>query len=163
MAIDDLKKAQDAGWVLVGATDKYSICRCPSYGCGVKLRIPYGTTPQRCDPGLSRDPISEPVGSYDELRRKLRHRREEMLLSIPEVEDIAGLTVDHIKKAEKDNPSRIPEFDTLVLWAQALGFELVLRHSGLPNLGIRFIDDTRRWRPRRKKMRDRLRRERGEA
>ena len=162
MSVDDLKKAQAAGWMVEGALEDGILCRCPSHGCGLRVKIKYGAPIQQCDPGLSRHPADRPIGSYEEVRQLLRERREDLLLSIPEVEEIAGLTKDHLAKAEKDNPSRLPELDTILVWAQALGFEMVLRPTPLSNMGLRLIDETGRYRSRRVRARDRRRRARQE-
>lgn len=157
MSVDDLKRAQKAGWIIQGVDDEGILCRCPSSGCGLQVRIKYGGPVQHCDPGLTRDPRSIPVGSYDDVRRILRDRREELLLTIPEVEEIAGTTKDHLAKAEKENPSRVPGFDIIAEWAEALGYEIVLRPAQLSSLSMRLIAETRRYRRRRLQERARRR------
>lgn len=158
---DDLKEIQKAGWMVLGTLEDGVLCQCPSFGCGLKVKIKRGAKPQQCDPGLSRHPADRPIGSYEDARQLLRERREDLLLSIPEVEEIAGLTKDHLAKAEKDNPSRLPELDTIVVWAQALGYEIVFRPTQLSNMGLRLIAETSRYRGRRLQERDRRRRARG--
>lgn len=160
MALDDLLKIQRAGWIIESVDDYGTFCRCPSFGCNVRVKIKHGANVRACDPGLNRNPWDVPIGSYEDLRKFLRERREELLLTIPEVEDIAGLTADHLKKAEKDNPSRLPELGTIVLWAQSLGYEVVLRPTQLSKMGLRLIDETSRFRGRRVRERSRRRRQR---
>jgi len=162
MAVDDLKKAQRAGWIIEGADDDGMLCRCPSAGCGLRVKIKYGGPIQSCDPGLNRDPRAVPIGSYDDVRRLLRERREDLLLTIPEVEEIAGVTKDHFAKAEKENPTRTPGVDIIAEWAAALGYEIVMRPAQLSPLSLRLIDETRRYRPRRLQERARRRRSRQE-
>lgn len=160
MAVDDLKRAQRAGWIIEGVSDDGMLCRCPSAGCGLRVKIKYGASIQSCDPGLSRDPRAIPVGSYEDVRKLLRERREDLLLTIPEVEEIAGITKDHIAKAEKENPTRTPGLDIIAEWAAALGYEIVLRPTQLSALSLRLIDETRRYRGRRVQERERRRRQR---
>lgn len=160
MSVDDLQKAQRAGWIIEGCDDDGMLCRCPSAGCGLRVKIKYGGPIQSCDPGLNRDPRSIQIGSYEDVRKILRDRREDLLLTIMEVEDIAGLTHGHLMKAEKENPTRTPGLDIIAEWAAALGYEVVLRPTQLPKLSLRIIDETRRYRGRRLQERARRRRDR---
>jgi transcriptional regulator with XRE-family HTH domain len=160
VSVDDLKRAQRAGWIIEGVDEDGMLCRCPSHGCGLRVKMKFGGPIQTCDPGLNRDPRSVPIGSYEDVRVLLRERREDLLLSIPELEEIAGLTKDHIAKAEKENPTRTPGFDLLSVWAQALGYEFVLRPAQLSPLSLRTIVETRQYRGRRLLERARRRRER---
>jgi transcriptional regulator with XRE-family HTH domain len=152
MSLKDLKKVQDAGWLIIASDDGGVLARCPSHGCGLKVRIPYGTNVQSCDPGLSRSPTDMPVGSFEDLRLFLQSRREELGLSISEIESISGLSVDHVAKAEKENPARLPNVDTVIYWANALGFEVVLRPAELSAMALRIIAETRPLQPRRRKL-----------
>ena len=152
MSLEDLERIQKAGWMIVAADDERTLARCPAYGCGLKVNIPHGSSVQACDPGLSRDAWDIPIGNYEDIRLVLKDRRQELLLTIPEVEDIAGLSVDHIAKAEKKDPARKPTIETMIYWAQALGFEILLRHTGMPKKTLRFIDETRPMSPRRRQM-----------
>lgn len=161
MALDDLKNIQRNGWIIESVDDEGTFCRCPSFGCNLRVKIKHGTNVRSCDPGLTRNPTEVQIGSYEDLRMFLRKRREQLLLTIPEVEEIAGLTAYHIAKAEKDNPSRLPELGTIILWSQALGYDVVLRPTQLSTMTLRFIDETRRFRGRRVQERDRRRRARG--
>lgn len=160
MSVDDLKRAQRAGWMIEGVTDDGILCRCPSAGCGLRVKMKFGGPIQHCDPGLYRDPRSIPIGSYEDLRCVLRDRREDLLLTIMEVEDIAGLTHGHLLKAEKENPTRTPGLDIISEWAAALGYEIVLRPTNLPQLSLRIISEIRQNRGRRLQARARRRRER---
>jgi transcriptional regulator with XRE-family HTH domain len=65
-----------------------------------------------------------------------RQRRHQLGLSIVEVEDCAGLTADHIAKAETGRPVNI---DTAISWLGALGYEIVLRPVDLPAITLRFV------------------------
>lgn len=83
------------------------------------------------------------VRDYEDLRVFLRDRRNALVLNIPEVEEMAGMTKDMLAKCEKDNPSKIPNIQTLIEWANSLGYDLVLRHSTLPPKSVRYIVDSR--------------------
>ncbi|MFW8636972.1 helix-turn-helix domain-containing protein [Cribrihabitans pelagius] len=87
--------------------------------------------------------LDRKVGSYDGARMALRARREALGLTISEVEELAGATVDHLAKAEKDGSSKLPNAQLLLEWAQALGYEVVLRPTELPAYTRRVICYTR--------------------
>lgn len=150
MSMDDLKRVQRAGWLIVASDEDKTIAKCPANGCGLCVSIPHGAKVQSCDPGLVRAPSDIPVGNFEDLRQVLRDRRRELLLTIPETESVSGLSVDHIAKAEKENPVRLPNVDTVIYWAGALGFELVLRPTGLPPAALRIISETRQFAKRRR-------------
>jgi len=143
MSMDDLKAVQAAGWTLIATDGDSTLAACPSFGCGVKVRIPHGKRVLSCDPGLNRGPRDIPIGSYEDMRKALRLRRQELELAIPEVEHIAGLARDHLAKAEKPNPTKLPNVDTTLWWAAALGYEVVLRPVDLPDIALRIISETR--------------------
>lgn len=143
MAYDDLKKCQAAGWLVVGATDTHALCKCPSFGCGLKFSVPYGTNPPRPEKMVGRDPSEKRIESSDEMRKFLRYCRQERLLSIPEIEQLAGLAHGHIAKAEKDDPSRRNlSIETVLYWAGALGYDLVLKPSAMPNASLRVLAES---------------------
>jgi len=56
MSMDDLKAVQAAGWTLIATDGDSTLAACPSFGCGVKVRIPHGKRVLSCDPGLNRGP-----------------------------------------------------------------------------------------------------------
>ena len=80
---------------------------------------------------------------FADIQNFLKSRRDELALSIAEIEEIIGLSKDHLAKMEKQNPSRTPSTDILIEWAQALGFELVFRPTPMTSYAIRTICDTR--------------------
>jgi transcriptional regulator with XRE-family HTH domain len=143
MVVDRIKDAQRKGWVVVAVDKSEIILRCPSHGCGLKAKFPAGKRIPSVDPCASRNPVDIPVGSYPDIQRELKERREELCLSISEVEEAAGLAHGHIGKAEKENPDRTPQIGTLLLWMQALGYELVLRRSDLTPYTARLIEGSR--------------------
>lgn len=87
----------------------------------------YGGFVPAIDPGCRRDPMDVQVATYDDIRRQLRTARESLLLTIREVEDIAGLEPDPLAKVERDGTKKIPNVQTLSDWAGSLGFEIVQR------------------------------------
>jgi transcriptional regulator with XRE-family HTH domain len=149
-----LKECEDAGWHLEFVGDDFVVGKCPSVGCGLRAKLDQDRAVPCADPGRRRDVLDLKVGSYDEARTVLRERRETLGLTISEVEELAGATVDHLAKAEKDGPSKVPNAQLLLEWAQALGYEVVLRPTELPALTRRVICDTRdRLEARRKRFR----------
>ncbi|WP_010137575.1 helix-turn-helix domain-containing protein [Oceanicola sp. S124] len=136
-----LQKAQEAGWVIEAVHEDSCIVRCPVDGCGMRARVrAKGDVPPRIN---DRVPSNYPVGSFDDARQILRDRREDLALSIVEVEEAAGLTKDHLAKIERDRDGRVPNLDTFIYWANALGFDLVLRPADLPRKTQSMICDTR--------------------
>jgi len=136
-----LRQVQTAGWQIAGATETAIIAACPTDGCSVRVTFTAGQ-PVRfaCKPSQNADCV---VGSFDAGRNVMRKRRLELALTIKDVEDIAGIAVDFLAKFEKDNPSKIPNAQTFIEWAQALGYDVVLRRSTLPLYALRLIADTR--------------------
>lgn len=138
-----LKQCEDAGWHIEAAGDDFVIGKCPSVGCGLRAKLEQGKAVPCADPGRRRDILDQKAEFYDDARMILRARREGLGLTIREVEEIAGAGVDHLAKAEKDDPTKIPNAQLLIEWAQALGFEVVLRPTELPAYTRRVICDTR--------------------
>jgi hypothetical protein len=83
------------------------------------------------------------IGNYDDLRGVLWNWRHELRFSILEVEEISGLSTDHIAKAKKENPVRQPNLDLVLPRAHALGYDLVLRPRDMTPYALRVIAQTR--------------------
>ena len=64
-------------------------------------------------------------------------------MTIRELEEVAGLEPDLLAKVERDGTKKIPNVQTLLDWAGALGFELVLRPVPMTALALRTIVETR--------------------
>lgn len=69
--------------------------------------------------------------------------------TIRDAEVVAGIAEDHLAKFERDNwqelppqARKLPNIDTMVEWAGALGYEVVLRHKGLPPMGLSKVAET---------------------
>lgn len=138
-----LKEVEQNGWRIEKVTDQFVIGRCPSVGCALRAKLDKNASIPPVDPGARRNRTDITIDGYDALRVALRSRREEICLTIKELEEIAGAATDHLAKAEKDQPTRIPNAMLLLEWIQALGYEVVLRPGELPAYTRRVICDTR--------------------
>ncbi len=135
---DLLKRAQAAGWLVLRNDAQGAIGACPREGCGVTVRLmPDRPVPSACAPQTGLNDVL--VGSNEDARVALRARRQQLGLSLHDVDEITGLTVDHVAKAEKPNPSKAMGMDLLPIWAAALGYEVVLRPRALPPLALRIL------------------------
>jgi transcriptional regulator with XRE-family HTH domain len=137
-----LRNVQNAGWIIQFVDDDKVLAKCPRAGCSLKAVLKDGdNVPETCAVGPSLTEIT--IGCYDDARKFLRQRRDDLVLSIKDVEEVAGMTVDMLAKVEKDNPSKIPNFIFVLEWAQSLGYDLVLRPGNLPNYALRTIAESR--------------------
>lgn len=141
MDVPFLRKVQDAGW-LIDRVDKNSVdAACPREGCSLRVKLRQGAAiPTACGGGASDERI---IQNFEDARVVLLHRRQRLALSISDVEHIAGMTPDYLAKFGKENPSKIPNAQTFLEWAQALGMEVVFRPARLPMIGLRQVADTR--------------------
>jgi transcriptional regulator with XRE-family HTH domain len=142
MDADFLKAVQRASWLIMAADEDHVIARCPRAGCTLTVKLrPGGVIPQTCksEPDLA----ETVVRSFEDARLFLRARREDLCLSIRDIEEIAGVATDHLAKWEKDANLRIPNTGIFLEWAASLGYEVVLRPVALPPVALRAIIDTR--------------------
>lgn len=141
MKPEDLKAIQQAGWAIVGADEESCVVKCPTKGCQMRARFKRdGSVPNRDVPAHSWD---QTVRSFDDVREALKARRQELGLTIAEVEHISGISADYLAKFEKTEHLRRPGVGTMIDWSTALGMEVVLRYGDLPAVTIRWIADTR--------------------
>jgi transcriptional regulator with XRE-family HTH domain len=157
-----LRSVQDAGWLISSANQQYVLAECPNAGCGMTALLKRGTViPQACQ-GPSR--LKEvALDSFQHGRVELRRRREEMALTIKDLEEIAGAAGDHFAKAEKDDPSKVPNAQIFIEWAHSLGYDVVLRPGRpLTPLATRIIADSRDRAAARWHMQGHLRAQRGQ-
>ncbi len=140
MKMATLIEAQDKGWLLEDSDAAVVHVACPRAGCGLTLTLREGEPIPSCATGEAQEVI---VATHEDARRFLRARREQLGLSISDVEHLAGLASSHLLKAEKDNPARKVELDTLTLWANALGYAVALVPAPLHSATLRLIADTR--------------------
>lgn len=135
---DFLRKVQGLGWLIERVERNSCVAKCS--GCSLRLRLyPRGAVPLR-EPV---DGAGRVVESMDEVRSVLKDRRDELLLSIGEVEEAAGMAVDHLAKFEPQGAARTPTVPILIYWAQALGYDVVLRPRPLPGKTLAQIESTR--------------------
>lgn len=138
-----VREVQKAGWHVESVTSDDVVARCPSVGCGLRAKLAQSSKIPVVDPACRRSAVDLPVHDFDDIRKALRTRREELALTIREVEEIGGITVDYLAKFEKDEPSKYPNAMLLIEWAQTLGYEFVLRPADMTPYAIRTICDTR--------------------
>ena len=139
-----LEQIQDAGWHLEQVGQRQVIARCPAEGCGMRALLSSGAPVPKVDPNNARFGLDRPVEHYHDFRRILRERRESLGLRIGDVEEVSGVGTDYLRKAEKEDPTKIPNFQTALDWAQSLGYEIVLRPGTISDrLSLRTICDTR--------------------
>lgn len=137
-----LRNVQKAGWQIMSADTISATVACPRAGCSLKVRLKDGAKiPQAC---IAAPDLSEvTITTYNDARVFLHGRRVSLGLTIKELEEVAGVTVDHLAKAEKSNPSRHPNMEIMIEWATALGYEIVLRPAQMPSMALRYIADSR--------------------
>ncbi|MDF3426580.1 helix-turn-helix transcriptional regulator [Sulfitobacter sp. KE29] len=138
-----VKDVQMAGWSIQAVSEDAVIGKCPSAGCNLHAQLQPGAAIPAVDPGCRRNPIDAKIKTYDDIRRAFRKRRENLLLTIRELEEVAGLEPDLLAKVERDGTKKIPNVQTLLDWAGALGFELALRPVPMTPLALRTIVETR--------------------
>ena len=137
-----LADVERAGWFIQAVDEGSVIAACPRSGCALRTKLKAGTKPPETSrPGP--DLASVRMQTFDNGREFLRDRRVALGLNIKEVEEIAGAATDHLAKAEKDNPSRIPNVEIFLEWATSLGIQVWLVPGDLPPYTRRVIVETR--------------------
>lgn len=137
-----LDEVQRAGWIVKEASDEAVLGGCPRPGCGLKVALKPGVPiPKTCS-GEDAVALVE-VRTFDDARKFLRERREDLGLSIKEMEEICGIAADFAAKFEKDDPSKIPNAQTFIEWAQGLGYVVFLKPGKLSSLAMETIAITR--------------------
>lgn len=134
--------------MILSADEEKCFVRCPNAGCEVSAVLrPEKRIPARaqqvwtgCDHVLT---------GFESARVILRERRRMLGWTIRDAEVVAGIAEDHLAKFERDNwqelppqARKLPNIDTMVEWAGALGYEVVLRHKGLPPMGLSKVAET---------------------
>ncbi|GIT90135.1 hypothetical protein JANAI62_03820 [Jannaschia pagri] len=146
MIKDFLKRVQRAGWILVTAHKGHCVAKCPNASCGMVAKFVPGKPIPQASPMTDHIVIV----SFEDLLAALKHRRHELALTIPEVEHAAGFSSDHLAKAESSKAVRTPGLQLCIQWAQALGYEIVLKPAPLPPVTLRHISDSRHLVPHRR-------------
>jgi len=121
-----LREIQHSGWSIEQVGKRQVIARCPAEGCGMRALLSSGAPIPKVDPDFSRSGLDRPVESYDDFRRILRERRESLALTLHELEDMVGVATDYLAKAEKEDPFKMPNIQTGIDWAGAVGLAVVL-------------------------------------
>jgi len=157
-----LREVQDAGWHIEQAGERQVVARCPAEGCGMRALLTSGAAVPEVDPDWTRNGVDLPLAGYEDFRRAIRERREKLGLTLNEVEEVVGVANYYFAKAEKDEPSKIPNLATAIAWAQALGYEIVLRPGQINDrLALRTLCESRSMvalrRSRTEKLRERRR------
>ena len=146
-----MRDVQKAGWQIASVDSEAALVACPRAGCSLKVRLRSGSKiPPACLSGP--DMAQVVVTTFEDARLALRARRESLGLTIKELEEVAGAAVDHLAKAEKNNPSKYPNTQLLIEWATALGYEVVLRPAPMPAIALRYLADSRSQAAARSKM-----------
>jgi|GEM_PF-3780872 len=138
-----LRDVQRAGWMLVKVSEEYARVQCPRHGCSMRFNLPEGKpVPKACDPQPEFGDVL--IDQTADIRMMLRGIREGLGLTIKEVEEMAGASVDFFAKAEKDEPSKFPNFQTVLEWAKALGVEFYARRGPMSGMSLRYIAQSRK-------------------
>jgi transcriptional regulator with XRE-family HTH domain len=125
-----IEAIEGAGWIVDTIDQESCVVRCPKQGCVMRARV---SSADQVPPRAKQDDsYGFTVTAYNFLRKYLRERRRKLRLSITEVEAMAGLADGHLLKMEKNLPARTPQFDTIMLWAQALGIRITLMPGPVP-------------------------------
>ena len=136
-----LRRVQQSGWRIESVDGDTCTVRCPRAGCDMRARFRAALdVPPR---NLPLHSLDEPVRSFDDARALLKARREELGLTIAEVEHVSGIADDHLAKCERTAFDKMPNVQTFMEWAQALGFDVILRPAELPPVVLRVISETR--------------------
>jgi transcriptional regulator with XRE-family HTH domain len=137
-----LKDVQLRGWPIERVNPSDVVVGCPNESCSVRVRLKSGAAfPAPCTSGGKAR--QQPVTDFEDARKFLRERREELRLTIRDVEDISGMADDFLAKFEKENPSKYPNVQTFVEWAKSLGFQVVLVPGEFTPKALRIIAETR--------------------
>lgn len=141
VTVEFLREIQARGWDIETVEADSCVGRCPTVGCNLRATIkPGGSIPARL---VKRDNKDLVVTSFVDLAGFLRDRRATLALTLGEVEDVAGVTGSIIAKAEMKTALRGKSIGTIVPWAGALGYELVLRPMNLSPMMLRTIAESR--------------------
>lgn len=142
VSVDFLKDIQLRGWPIERVNPDDVVVSCPNAGCSVRVRLKTATViPESCSAnGAARE---QTVKFFDDARVFLRGKREDLRLTIKDVEFVAGMADDFLAKFEKDRPSKYPNVQTFIEWAESLGYDVVLRPAPLPARALRVLAETR--------------------
>lgn len=138
-----LRDVQRAGWQLIKVNEVSARVQCPRHGCGMRFDLHQDkAVPQSCDPQPEFSDVL--IDQTADIRVLLRAIREGLGLTIKEVEEMAGASVDFFAKAEKNEPSKFPNFQTVLEWAASLGVQIYARRGPLPGMSLRYLAQSRK-------------------
>lgn len=137
-----LREIERHGWAIKSVDQSGCLARCGTGGCGLTIKL---------EPGAPIPPRNVPSGpsqliltdGYDDARRALKARRQDLCLSITEVEEGAGLGHDHLAKAERTDYTRAPNIELFYFWSAFLGYRVALLPTPVPPIAARIIAENR--------------------
>lgn len=138
-----IRLLQSRGWQVVEVGEDSCRVRCRATGCGLMAVLKSSGHVPQVDPQKNRNVLDIDVRNYDDLLNALRQRRQDLKLSIREIEAACGLADDHLAKIEKPGSVKIPNAQIAIDLCNTLGFDVVLRPSDLPRPTIQKILETR--------------------
>ena len=135
-----LREIQRAGWLIDYVVDGMAVGQCPRAGCGLRVNLKPGLKiPQACPATATLADV--PMEDYAQMLAFLSERRESLALNMAEAESCIGLAEGHLNKLE--SLARQPWPQTMFDWAAGLGYQIVLRPTGLPPKTLAVIAQTR--------------------
>lgn len=135
-----VRACEEAGWVIDSIQEGSCIVRCPKQGCVMRATVRSVTqVPKRA---RGADDVGFEIRDYNSLRRFLRERRRKLKLTNQEVERMAAMTDGHLLKIEGNHKTRVPQFDILKDWADALGVTLFAIPGPVPPQVLKIIGET---------------------
>lgn len=133
-----LKAVQREGWTIKGSDGEVIIAGCPRSGCGLVVKMrPGAAIPRSCGPSPALTEIG--IASFNDMRRFLQDRGEELGLSIPEIEDLVGLAGDHLAKFYSETPQKLINVVAFIDLCDALGLRISLSRGPVPDITLRKI------------------------
>lgn len=135
-----LQAVEEAGWVLAYVRADQCSVMCPRSGCDLRITLRPGA-PVPNSAGAMPETKEIAFDSYDAWRKFMVDRREQLGLSIKDMEAIAGVADDHLAKIE--TAVKIPNLETAIMLSQAAGIEIFARFSPLRKIAQRTIIETR--------------------
>lgn len=134
-----LQDVQKANWAIVEANDRCVVGKCTGAHCGLRAQLTPGAplpTVGSCSSALI-------VNSFEDLKQILHNRRNELTLSISDTEHASGFADDHLRKMDTPSPTKIPNLQAAIDWANTLGYNLALVPTDLPTATLNIMAETR--------------------
>jgi hypothetical protein len=139
--INHMREAETRGWQIEAATDFACVGRCPTVGCSMRVKLSLGASiPARVVNGFRNEHL---ITCFKDAADLLIDRRQDLKLTALEVANAAGVTDFLIAKGETKDPKRGTGFETVLLWANSLGYDIVFRPARMPPVTLRAVAETR--------------------